>query len=457
VRTRVALGALALFAVGLFARQHLLAELVLPPPWPDEAAFSFPAKALAEHFTLVAPELNPARAILWMPPGYFWALAGWFLITAPTLVAARWFSWFAVSAALLVLGHASWRRHRSLAALLTLGAAVMAPSVVVMANNARMEALTLLVLCAAASLILGRSPWVGMALAASAPLVHPQAAPAGVLLLLCALVARERPRWSRQAAVAAAGVAALWAAYGAYVAAHWSDWASDMAYQQSLKAADWAARTWGWGEVLPFVLPLLGAAHAFVVRRPLVLVSLGVALQVPALTTFVFWYEPLQVVGWLLVAAEAVAALEVAARRRRLPDRWRLAALAALLALGARLLWVGGVLEQPGRLDRMTWRCFRMSDAPYVTESEVQAVLALLPPEGRVGFTHRGDALLLAPRLPATAQPLSPTFTDLQPDVVVTHDGPLFRRCGHAPVSAPQVTRDDWSWRVDPRPARAPP
>ena len=57
---------------------HARAGFGFPPPWIDEAQFLWQAIAVADTGTLLAPQLDPARPVLWMPPGWFFAMGAAF-------------------------------------------------------------------------------------------------------------------------------------------------------------------------------------------------------------------------------------------------------------------------------------------------------------------------------------------------------------------------------------------
>src|SRR3712207_311298 len=68
---------------------HLLADLRYPVPWPDEAHFLAPARNLAAHLTLTAPELNAPSGIFWMPDGYAVLVAVAYALLPDTVEVAR--------------------------------------------------------------------------------------------------------------------------------------------------------------------------------------------------------------------------------------------------------------------------------------------------------------------------------------------------------------------------------
>src|SRR5689334_2756763 len=61
--------ALAVALAAYLVRRHLVG-LRFPVPWPDEGSFLWQALAFRDRGSLFAPEVNPEREALWMPPGF---------------------------------------------------------------------------------------------------------------------------------------------------------------------------------------------------------------------------------------------------------------------------------------------------------------------------------------------------------------------------------------------------
>src|SRR5881394_638765 len=147
-------------------------DLTFPVPWPDEGSFLWPALAFRDHLTLYAPELNPAREIFWMPPG-FMALEGMiFKVVSFSLDRARFLSaLYFVGAILCLVVQVRGSRARFGHALL-IGVFTFAPIFQLVGNTARMESLVLLLACAG-FLLLDRGKAAGLGVLAAGPLVHP--------------------------------------------------------------------------------------------------------------------------------------------------------------------------------------------------------------------------------------------------------------------------------------------
>ena len=161
--------ALALVQLAVHAR----AGFTFPPPWIDEAQFLWQARAVADTGTLHAPQLHPERAIHWQPPGWFVLTGGALRVLGFDYALARALSFACLLAAFALLASLLRRLPHAEGALLLAGGYFLAGSFVATGNVARMEALLLLgVLAGFGCLRSGRS-WLGLALLAATPLVHP--------------------------------------------------------------------------------------------------------------------------------------------------------------------------------------------------------------------------------------------------------------------------------------------
>ena len=71
---------------------HRQAGLTFPVPWPDEGTLLWQALAVARDNTLFAPQINPERHVMWMPPGYMIVQGLVFKLTDFSLTWARMLS-----------------------------------------------------------------------------------------------------------------------------------------------------------------------------------------------------------------------------------------------------------------------------------------------------------------------------------------------------------------------------
>ena len=71
-----------------------LAGYTFPIPWADEGIFLWQSISIQENNTLIAPQLNPTRPLLLMPPGYMIFTGVLFKLIGFSLNAARHFKYF---------------------------------------------------------------------------------------------------------------------------------------------------------------------------------------------------------------------------------------------------------------------------------------------------------------------------------------------------------------------------
>lgn len=412
--------------------------LTYPVPWSDEGGFLWQAIAVMERNSLFAPELNPDRHVMWMPPGYAITTGWFFKLFGFSLHKARALScaWLVVAVTLA----AAWLRSTRLRLvhLLALGLFLQGPATLAMANMARMETM-LLCWVTAGMLCLSRPrPHIGLSVLACGPLVHPNGgyflAAAAVLWLRACLRDPEvrRPTGAEWAAFGV--VTALWVAYLGYVAVHFDGFLHDMGFQFAQKQVIAGLAPRGGWEVLPggaptlfrlLVLVGLIAMRAYNPVRPLLVPSL--AAFVMSVTTLghtynilLLWLDLLLVVSVVETAAGWVGATP----RVRFGLVWCGAATAAAVGafyVQAARSWsdgdpkwdavIAGVRYAPGMLtpgaaDRV----------PYQTEADTEAVRAWLKQAAatgrpmRVAFYPAGDALLYADLRSEHLRFMQPTF-----------------------------------------------
>jgi hypothetical protein len=220
--------------------QHLRADWTFPPPWPDESHFLLQAAAFAEHDSLLSPELNPQREILWMPPGYVVLSGLVFKITGVSFGVARSMSFVFVAASLIMFAMLLRSTHIPKILLPLCGLMFLSAPVAASANTARAEALLLLLVCAAGWLLYRRDTWSAIGIFAIGPLVHPN----GVYFLASAVVytvisteLRQRWRSPRWTGISVAVVAVCaWTVYILHISAHWQDFVTDMSFQMARKS-----------------------------------------------------------------------------------------------------------------------------------------------------------------------------------------------------------------------------
>lgn len=433
---------------------HRCGGNALPLPWPDEAAFFWPAVHWAQDGSLMAPELNPDRHLMWMPPGMMVALGTLFKVLPIRLAVARWASW-----AMLATGYVCcmlWFRRLKggfLCAVLLSGFFLNGTFTAV-GNVARMDA-WLWAMVAAGFLLLHsvRPGWprrLGWTLLAISPLMHPNGvyflAAAGIAAAGCKLATRwKRPKAGKDIEGTdqlAAGrvwpwvlmVAAIWIAYLAYAAVHGEAWLADMAMQFSRKGSrsPWLnLLSWPVNGCLAWYLAF-GVYSLLRNPRHLWLVAWGGASLLAFVLGKEMWYRIFEQVGWLWMF---VLGFQVA-----LPWRGTACRIANTLTHAALFVWAGiyfmqqGYIESPkvyGHPQDYWWNPYGMfleRDIPYVgngDEARMKEKLDALAAEAgrpvRVAFQPTGDQLLFLDSFSPAAQPFCPLFTDEIPDYTIIH------------------------------------
>lgn len=479
--------AIAGLAIAVFWWVHARAGLSFPVPLPDEASFLWQSLAVAERGSLFAPELNPERPILWMPPGYAILTGAVFRATGFSLPWARSLSALCATIAFLalVLGLRSLRAP--LAGLLLLCGVFLARDFVFAGNQARMEALLVALLALAGwLLLLGR--WApALALLGLAPLVHPNALPVAVAAVALAVWGRGRPgewRPGRVGGALLALCAAAWVAYAIYAGRHAADFWHDMAFQLRwkgqpgpLELAYWRAWAAPWRLALGALMALavlLGRAFASPAPR---LLAIAAPLWLLPLAPGEWYYGVLRAFVFALTGlctldgvARAAAARELAPGARR-----ALVALAllGLTALGLSARWIESPRDYP---HAMQVAGMRIAPEPaYIDASDRLAVRAYLlelaarrpaddPP--LVVFEPRVDALFFEDLRREGLRFANPILTSVQPDVAIVHlsrlmpEGGLFpsrQRLLDGSRSWLRLRARDGSeeWRANPRPGPA--
>ncbi len=408
---------------------HQLAGMTLPLPWDDEFSFVWPARAMAEHGTLHAPELNPERDIFWMPPGYAVALAGVFKVFGFSLPVARGFSWFCAAAALVVLVVFLARYPLRLLTSALLCWIFVNGAFVTIGNVARMDALCLLMGAGTLLLLQRERRWAGLAIAALAILVHPNGVYFGAVAVAWILVDRGlqwgRPRGTDWVLLGIAGAA--WAAYLAYVAAHWPSFQADMAMQFARKArrAPWTELMTATSLGVLGLYLVLGVLSLIRDRSRLLPLAFSGACFFLVLFGHEMWYEVFNSLAFFLLACSVLWALwDVLSRRRVVAVAATGLALLPMLLFFYRHGFIEGLRGFPRDME-WGWG-MRMSDgADYFTRNDAEAIAAQLERYAapgrmlRVQFYPRGDALLADRYLPKGFLPFFPHFTETKPDILI--------------------------------------
>jgi hypothetical protein len=427
--------------IAIYLIVHFPAAYTFPVPWPDESVFLWQAISVREANSLLAPQLNPERPILWMPPGYMLLAGLTFKVFGFSFDLARLLSLLFVVATFVVLGlMASRYRHATLAALFC-GLGLLSRQFIAAGNVARMEALLLLVVCGGFLLLQRNQFYKGLALLGLSPLVHPNGfyflVAAIAYLLLSGRFGPRRPALRRADAAIVLVAIALWLAYALYAGRHWPDFVHDISYQLGRKGTRdvltalftennlfflllfFFALVYGLKEKLGAVFFLWLAGPAWLVNK------IGREM----------WYQVFDVLAYVLLSIVLLHVIlhlaDSLTRPRSKPVRYAVGAgaLALLILLG---LASGLIVKPIGFPWSMSWVGMGLApDVAYVQEDDIAEVGAFISslPSGDgptwVQFYPRADALFFYPiqgDLPSEGIQFShPLFYTRKPDLYIIH------------------------------------
>ena len=423
--------------LAFLVRLHLLADLTLPTPWVDEAHFMWPAASFAADFSLFAPELDPNRVILWMPPGFTVVLGIVFRILGVSLVVARSVSLAALLVAVAALALIVRRYPLRFLSLLVLGAYFCTGVVTACGNVARPEALMIMLASLGVWVLLGPRPFSGLILLALTPLIHP----AGAFFLLGALIGQavrarltdSSWRFGRREAGMLLAVALLWALYALFAVANWANFWHDMTYQFARKSGRDLLTPLATPEnLLILVLLLLAVAYGVKNRLP----SLGLlTLAVPAWIVFLLghemWYHVYQSLAWALFSIVIIHTghhMLCTPRRpgcRVLPATVLTVLVAATFGMGYAK---GLTPTQANHPPAIAWQDMKTpSEIPYFLPEDRAAITHLLDSlatdneELVVQFLPRAEAFLQPEILEGRVKTIAPVFADLKADAYIIH------------------------------------
>jgi hypothetical protein len=359
----VVLAAGALAAVLL----HGLAGFRYPVPWPDEAHFLAPARNVAAHLTLTAPEVNAPTGIFWMPDGYAVVMGVAYALLPDTVEVAR-----LVSLA-LVLGFAGALYlvgvrlgGAPVAVACAVATWLVAPRVVLMANIARMEPLVL-ALIGVTLLTATAGRWLtALAMASLTALVHPSGFVVAVALAGAAVLLRAdlRPK-GRGELMAVVAVAVAWAAEGMWVLSHLDLARDHLGFQLARKSA--RSLRPNMAEIAVGFLAIAGVAMCVTGRRRL---GTTRAALLCSLCALIGAFTAIRVAGnemWYgALGYETSALLAIVAILALVPSPGRIALPAGMLALAPVILVAG--LTLTGSAYEMTFKTGSPGDQDFLTQ-----------------------------------------------------------------------------------------
>jgi 4-amino-4-deoxy-L-arabinose transferase-like glycosyltransferase len=424
-----------LFVMG-YVLVHRRASFSLPVPWPDESLFLWQSVSIQQSNTLVAPQLDPDHAILWMPPAYTILTGLLFKVTGFSLALARTCSLLLMVATFVVLVLLTRRYGHPVLSLLFCGLFLLSSHAVVAGNVARMEPLLLFVVCLGFLLMQRGEDWKGLALLMSAPLIHLNGLyflAGGVALFLLSGRFKLRKLTRTDAAILVL-VAVVWLAYAISVGLHWKEFVHGMSFQFARKAERGLLKAFLTEQNMLFWL-VMALCLAYSLKEKLdaaFLLALGAPAALVSKVGQEMWYYIFDSVAFLCLCIVVLAvASDLAAKMtsRSRPIRQAIVPVTTVLLLGWLRAgdWIPSPIHYPSNL---TWLGMWMPDAiPYLQDSDVEQVRALLnalptpDPPIHVQFFPRADALFFYDMDGAQIRFLqpAPSSTAPAPDVFIIH------------------------------------
>jgi hypothetical protein len=244
-------------------------------------------------------------------------------------------------------------RAAPVAALILIGAFMMEGKFLVIANNARMEALLFAVICGAILLLQRSQVWTSLAILSIAPMIHPN----GVLFLvpvaIYAVMAHKiyRVRIPRSALIVFGIASVAWLANGLYALSYWDGLRHDIAYRlaETTTANSGWSQFGGWYAVALALIAATGVIAAWRKVRVGHLLIFAVGAWLMWRVRIEQWYEVFGSLAYLLVS---LALLEIAIQvlpsiKTRLGSapRWTIASVVLAMLLAANLF--GGQISGP--------------------------------------------------------------------------------------------------------------
>ena len=426
--------------LGVSYYTHVKAEYNFPQPWRDESILLWQSKAIQERNSLFAPEADPERTVMWMPPGYFVVTGVIFKAIGFSLVKARWISWFfSVVAYSALLVFFADRKHRFLYwGIISL--VFLDSFFVVMGNVARMEALVMAIVLWGFVMLKHDKPWYGLALLAASLLVHPNggyfALGGGVWF-----VWKYRLKWPRPSAgevFVGLVVCGLYAGYLLHVAQNWSWFLSDMRVQFVEKGSNDILGSFLMPKYLIVTAAFAVFSIAAIVFQPVLMLQLilGYASIVVRLVGNEQWYVVFVPLGLLIIILTILdyttfVVDKVGGRIRQRTGNLITIGVAAVCIFGAVK---GSVIERlSGYPERMRWAGMVFADpVPYLLPEDVAALTPLIYKKlftGKINTVHfspRADSLFFLEAAKDRFLITDPALCPLKADILVIHTFPSY-------------------------------
>jgi hypothetical protein len=411
---------------------HFAAGDTFPVPWPDEAVFVQQATAFQQHGTLFSPQLNPARDVFWMPPGYMVLLGIFFKLVGSGLYTARLFSLLLTVSVFILIALLLKNEHARFFFLVLVGLFFLDKYFIITGNIARMESLLLVGVVGAMVLLDRGESWKATILLVVLGLIHPNAAyfvfVGFFYVFLQKYFLGDNLKATRVDRLFLVIAGVLLATYLIYAALHWGAFISDMSYQFGRKGsrylvgpfASWSSRVTLFLAFIALILSLMQK------NRRLIIFSLfaGASWAVNKIGQEL-WYQVFDALAYLLISVVVIELLNPGRRKMQY----------AILFLLAVFISAGiGMIENPeGYPYSMKWVDMRMErGVRYFTAEDKSTIGRLLAEHQkesqllRVQFFPHADALFFGDmegRSIMSIYPASPlsVFPPQQRDLFLVH------------------------------------
>jgi len=226
----------ASFIVLLYALLWHISSFHFPVPWIDEAHFLWQSINFAEENTLLAPQLNSDRDIMWMPPGFMVFYGIVFKAVPFSLQAARVIVLTTTILSIILLLKIISKNSRLWVAATAGCLFFLGPPFIFLGNMARMESLLLLIVIGGYFFLQQKKAHLASALFLISPLIHPN----GLFFLVggclhSILIWKQNNIKNNMKFLVLVFPLVLWSLYIFYIISNWEGFISDMNYQFSRK------------------------------------------------------------------------------------------------------------------------------------------------------------------------------------------------------------------------------
>ena len=412
-----------------------LAGYTFPIPWADEGIFLWQSISIQENNTLIAPQLNPTRPLLLMPPGYMIFTGVLFKLIGFSLNAARNISLVLMIGVVIQIVLLTRKYSIKFITLLFIGLFFLNRYFLAIGNIARMEALLLFVVFLGFLLLQNKKDYEALAILALTPLIHPN----GVYFLFAAigyLLFTKRLRihpkqLNRREQVLIIISLIIWLIYFVYILLHWDWFIHDITFQILRKSQrDILTKFFQENNFLFIIIYLFCLAYGIKEKIP---ATFLLVIAAPAWLINKFgqemWYAIFDIIAYLMLSIVVLHhALDLVADITK--NRYIQKALVLLISI-LLIFWsynnkrIGKLFDYP---ESIMWSDMRLSeDIPYINQSDTSEIQTLLEKYYNstepvyVQFAPSGDALLFHDLENESIHFSQPFFYPREPNLYIIH------------------------------------